>query len=435
MSKNRIDSDSEQNNKFTTHQGCIFAQEKCTMEEDVKDYVAKSLTEPVLFHDPETHYKSFPRREETIAQMEKEDMDRSMVFLELSPDPVIFTDQEGSILATNSAFSHIFGFKKSDLEGKHVSLIIPHRFHTLHKEAMSRFVSTRQSRMIGNTIEVPAIRNTGEEFPIELSLTAVFSGERFYYAGFIREITSRKEVERNVELQRRETGNLLCHVLPAVVRDRMKTADDTHMAVFYPRVTVLFLDPVWTLSSDSDDTGNALLTDLFGEIESFIKGSELELINSMGDALTVVGGMNDPHKNHAKAVLEFGFQSLMVARKYAAAGQPVNIRIGVNTGACLGGIDQETKLCYTVWGHNVIMAQRMATLGQPGRIQVTEHTYNELKDDPDYKFLDQGEVPPIGPGTVGRPLHSYFAERTLPQQDPIVVPQKPKSKSCAASFL
>ena len=62
-------------------------------------------------------------------------------------------------------------------------------------------------------------------------------------------------------------------------------------------------------------------------------------------------------------------------------GHHMEIRVGINTGPLVGGVIGETKFHYDLWGDTVNTASRMESHGMPGRIQITESTFELLKDD------------------------------------------------------
>ena len=79
-------------------------------------------------------------------------------------------------------------------------------------------------------------------------------------------------------------------------------------------------------------------------------------------------------------------------------GTPLQIRIGINTGPVVAGVIGIKKFIYDLWGDTVNVASRMEAQGEPGKIQVTEATYERLKDA--YFFEKRGEIDVKGRGIM-----------------------------------
>jgi len=115
-------------------------------------------------------------------------------------DAILSIDTLGQIVAWNRAAEAIFGYSESEMVGRSVETLIPERFREAHRAGMNRVTAGGEGRVIGKTVELAALRRSGEEFPIELSLsTWVVEGQR-HYTGIIRDITERKQAERRLKL-------------------------------------------------------------------------------------------------------------------------------------------------------------------------------------------------------------------------------------------
>jgi len=115
-------------------------------------------------------------------------------------DAILSIDTLGQVIAWNRAAERIFGYGEKEMVGQSVEVLIPERFRDAHRTGMNRVTSGGASKVIGSTVELAAIRKSGEEFPIELSLsTWMVEGQR-HYTGIIRDITERKQAERRLKL-------------------------------------------------------------------------------------------------------------------------------------------------------------------------------------------------------------------------------------------
>ena len=149
-------------------------------------------------------------------------------------------------------------------------------------------------------------------------------------------------------------------------------------------MTVLFSDVVnftelWRREISPTELVN-LLNDLFSGFDRLRKYG-LEKIKTIGDAYMLVGGIPDPRSDHAEAVAEMALDMYEEVHRYNAEhGSSLNIRIGMNSGPVVEGVIGEKKFTYDLWGDTVNTAARMESHGVEGRIQMTEGTYNLLKD-------------------------------------------------------
>jgi PAS domain S-box-containing protein len=111
-------------------------------------------------------------------------------------DAIITADRHGNIAFCNTAASKMFKYREDELIGQSVGILMPQRFREAHEKGISMVVATGKSRLIGEIIELFGITQEGREFPIELSLSTWKSGEDVFYTGIIRDITERKQHEK-----------------------------------------------------------------------------------------------------------------------------------------------------------------------------------------------------------------------------------------------
>ena len=110
-------------------------------------------------------------------------------------DAIISADHTGCIISWNKAATNILGYTEEEAVGERLELIIPDRFHDAHRNGMARFAETGDAHAIGKTVELAARTKSGEEVPIELSLSTWTVREERYYTGIIRDIGERKRAE------------------------------------------------------------------------------------------------------------------------------------------------------------------------------------------------------------------------------------------------
>ncbi len=127
--------------------------------------------------------------------------DRYRSLMETSVDAIVTTDDRDRILTWNKGAQHLFGHGP-EIVGQPVERIIPERYQKAHQDGMKRFLKTGRKQIIGQTVELQALRKDGTEVPVELSLSTWKGDGRPIFGAIIRDISARKQVEQmreNVE--------------------------------------------------------------------------------------------------------------------------------------------------------------------------------------------------------------------------------------------
>ncbi len=129
------------------------------------------------------------------------------LILDTSLDAIVMIDQESCVTDWNHNAEKIFGYDKSEVLGKKLGkLIIPHRMRAQHEKGMSHFMKTGEGPVLEKRIELPALRKTGEEFPVEISISPIKIADGYYFSAFIRDITVRKANE-NALIDAKQTAD------------------------------------------------------------------------------------------------------------------------------------------------------------------------------------------------------------------------------------
>ena len=217
-------------------------------------------------------------------------------------------------------------------------------------------------------------------------------------------VRSRRELDREHRLllaEQERSERLLLNVLPASIAARLKAGEEV-IADAFPDVTVLFADLVgFTRRSQRISPAQlvAALNELFSVFDRLAQRHGLEKIKTIGDAYMVAGGLPDPRPDHAQAVAEMALAIRdEVARRTDPSGQPLQVRIGIDTGPVEAGVIGTSKFSYDLWGDTVNTASRMESHGIAGCIQVTTRTYERLRDG--YQLQRRGPILVRGMGEM-----------------------------------
>jgi PAS domain S-box-containing protein len=116
--------------------------------------------------------------------------------LETALDAVVVMREDGIVAGWNAIAENIFGWPRERAIGTQLSeLIIPLRYREAHHRGLATYLESGEGPVLNRHIEISAVRCSGEEIPIELSITpTIVSGERLFL-GFLRDISTRKVAE------------------------------------------------------------------------------------------------------------------------------------------------------------------------------------------------------------------------------------------------
>lgn len=223
----------------------------------------------------------------------------------------------------------------------------------------------------------------------------VGAGFLLLLAGLLwRLITNKQRANRELALKntqldvaRRRSDELLLNILPSELVDELKIKGITRTR-HHNEVTIMFTD-----FRDFTKISEQLSpTDLVAEIDycfrhfDYIIGKypSIEKIKTIGDAYLCAGGLPEAHPNHAyevvAAALEIRDFIAELERQRTREGKlSFEIRIGIHTGPVVAGVVGATKFAYDIWGDTVNTAARLESASEPGRVNISEATYERVR--------------------------------------------------------
>lgn len=207
--------------------------------------------------------------------------------------------------------------------------------------------------------------------------------------------------------EKAKVEELLLNILPVKVVNDLKEKGSTQPEGF-ERVSVFFSDIVgFTKASSVMDPDELIseLNDMFTAFDDIFSRHQCERIKTIGDAYMAVCGMPVTNENHAENILNAAIDVINYLNdRNSSHKHQWKIRIGINSGKAVGGIVGVRKYLYDVFGDTVNTASRMESNSEVMRINVSENTYNLLKDE--YKFSERQPLEVKGKGL----MKMYFLE-------------------------
>jgi PAS domain S-box-containing protein len=128
--------------------------------------------------------------------------------VEASPNGIVLVDKEGRIVLVNNHVEELFGYRREELIGKLVDILVPERFRTNHPTHRTRFLAKPQAVVIGAGRELFARRKDGSEFPVEIGLNPIETADGVLVLAAVADITARKQAELEALRHREEVGHL-----------------------------------------------------------------------------------------------------------------------------------------------------------------------------------------------------------------------------------
>jgi adenylate cyclase len=225
-----------------------------------------------------------------------------------------------------------------------------------------------------------------------ISLVLVF----FIALGLFRRYRFIQKTNNIIAAEKKRSDDLLMNILPEETALELK-ANGKVAAKRFESVTVLFTDfEGFTLYAENLAPEKLVesIDYYFSKFDAIIEKYDLEKIKTSGDSYMCAGGLPFQTEDHAykivlaaKEILKFVKESLTENPNHQTR---FKIRIGINTGPVVAGVVGTKKFAYDIWGDTVNIASRMETNSIPGKINISENTYQHIKNSFDCEY--RGEV-------------------------------------------
>jgi len=244
---------------------------------------------------------------------------------------------------------------------------------------------------------------------ILIGILSIASGGAFLlYRGQQRQ----KKYNREIATEKQKSDNLLLNILPAEVAEELKEKGEA-TAQYYEKASVLFTDFQGFTKRTAGMTPREVINELnvcFSKFDAIIDKYNLEKIKTIGDAYMCAGGLPVANQSNPIDAVRAGLEMQQYMEEYRAEceakGEPYfRCRLGINTGEVVAGVVGTKKFAYDIWGDTVNTASRAESGGEVGLVNITQSTYEEVKDCFECEY--RGEIEVKGKGAI----KMYFVVR------------------------
>ena len=194
-------------------------------------------------------------------------------------------------------------------------------------------------------------------------------------------------------VQERETSERLLHnIMPKQIAEILKNSSEP-VALENPDISVMMADIVnFTSFSDNVSAEKVvkLLNGIFSRFDEVVLEYSVEKIKTIGDAYMVVAGLPEARADHAQILVDMSAKVIEIASEYNDhEGNPIQIRIGIHSGPAVSGVIGKSKFAFDVWGDTINTAARLESNGEPGKIHLSQRTFDLLDKNSSFNVRSQ----------------------------------------------
>ena len=129
--------------------------------------------------------------------------------VESAPNGIVMVDTQGRIVLVNSQLERYFGYRRDELLGHPVEMLIPERLRGRHDEYRSRFIDEHRARAMGLGRNLFGLRKDGSEFPVEIGLSPVETDHETHILASIVDISERMQFDHEMQRMRSYLKNII----------------------------------------------------------------------------------------------------------------------------------------------------------------------------------------------------------------------------------
>ncbi|MFT5513349.1 MAG: class 3 adenylate cyclase [Bacteroidia bacterium] len=210
-----------------------------------------------------------------------------------------------------------------------------------------------------------------------------------------------------IEEEKGKSEKLLLNILPEEIAEELKLTGEAEARSF-DNATILFSDFMDFTEASEKLTPKELIAELnfcFMAFDELCDKYNVEKIKTIGDSFMAAGGIPVASVESTKNTVLFGIEMSeyilkRIVEREAEGKIPFHMRVGINTGPVVAGIVGKKKFQYDIWGDAVNIASRMESQGAIGKVNISQKTYDIIKNDTAFRFDHRGKIEAKGKGEI-----------------------------------
>ncbi len=179
------------------------------LQAGAKDFISKpfdqaevlmrvhNMLEVRMLHVAAKNYGEFLEQmvdERTATLRDSEELFRQAV--EACPSGMVMTDHDGKMVMVNTETERLFGYRRDELLGQPIEILVPSGLRHRHAQHRANFACRPEERRVGGSRELSGLRKDGTEFPVEIGINPIQTGEELLVLSVVVDISERKRIER-----------------------------------------------------------------------------------------------------------------------------------------------------------------------------------------------------------------------------------------------
>jgi PAS domain S-box-containing protein len=228
--------------------------------------------------------------------------------LEAAPDGILEVELDGTIVLLNAAAERMFGYRREELLGQFIEVLVPDSLRQRHHAHRDRYAEHPITRPMGIGLELFARRKDGSQFPVEISLSPIRSSHGSRVIAIVRDISARTQAEARINAMHQEfTAELEAKNQQLEIRNREVERANRLKSEFLATMSHELRTPLHTIIGFADLLAEELKGPLNPEQKRFVAHIQqdsrhlLELINDILDLSKIESGRLELHPELFKA--------------------------------------------------------------------------------------------------------------------------------------
>ncbi|MBI4645729.1 MAG: response regulator [Bacteroidia bacterium] len=376
------------------------------MDAGAMDYIRKPLDRIELIARVKSalmvydYFRKIQEQSEEL-QIKNTELKKLSLVASETDNSVIIISKDGTIEWANEGFRRMYEYSLQEFIEKAGKTI----FEASESREINQTVRKCMSSKTSQFYITETTTKTGKVKYIQTTLTPVLdeNGNIEKLIAVESDITKLKEQEVIIRQEKEKSDNLLLNILPKETARELKEKGKATPRLFKSS-TVMFTD-FQGFTKACEGLTPAEIVDVlhkyFVLFDDIIEKHFLEKIKTIGDAYMCVGGLPIRNKSHpintVMAVLQIQHTIGLINFQNQQEGKPIwQLRCGIHTGPVVAGVVGRMKFAFDIWGDTVNIAARMESSGVIEKINISETTYNEIKNYFDCEYRGKVAAKNIG---------------------------------------